>query len=71
MGPSLFEIAIRITPRIRAWMFSSVMSGGRPANRGSSIAAKPSTPGSIGTLSRRMPSASATAFASSVLAAEV
>ena len=30
-APNLFESAIRTPPRTRAWMFSSVTSGGRPA----------------------------------------
>ena len=32
MAPVLFEIAIRMRPRARLWMFSSVMSRGLPAN---------------------------------------
>ena len=55
MGPSLLEIAIRITPRMRDWMFSSVVSGARLANTGASMWWKASTAGSIGTSSRRMP----------------
>ena len=36
MWPNLLEIAIRIRPRERDWMFSSVMSDCRPANTGAS-----------------------------------
>src|SRR5437763_7823727 len=31
IGPNLLEIAIRITPRMRDWMFSSVVSTAEPA----------------------------------------
>jgi hypothetical protein len=33
MLPNLLEIAISITPRQRAWMFSSVTSSARPRTR--------------------------------------
>jgi hypothetical protein len=35
--PNLFDSAISRLPRMRAWMFSSVMSGSRPANVSASI----------------------------------
>ena len=38
-------------PRVRAWMFSSVVSGGRPAKIGFSIASNASTAGSMGIVS--------------------
>ena len=40
MGPNLFEIAISIRPRMRDWMFSSVVSAGLPAKAGASVIAK-------------------------------
>jgi hypothetical protein len=51
MPPSLLEIAIRIEPRARDCMFSSVMSGWRPANIFASALPKPSTGSAIGTMS--------------------
>ena len=51
MPPNLLEIAISIVPRARDWMFSSVMSGWRPANILASALPKPSTGSAIGTMS--------------------
>ena len=45
--PNLFDSAIKVTPRMRAWMFSSVRSGRRPANGPASMASKAATAGSI------------------------
>ena len=49
---------------MRAWRFSSVTSSGRPAKRDASVAVAAAKSGSIGTISNRMPSASASARAS-------
>jgi hypothetical protein len=51
IAPVLLEIAIRIRPRARLWMFSSVMSRDLPANIRASACSTPSTGSAIGTLS--------------------
>ena len=65
MPPSLLDTAIRVTPRARLWMFSSVTSSLRLPNSGSVIARKASIAGSMLTMSYLMPIASAQALASS------
>jgi hypothetical protein len=51
MQPNLFDIAMRIMPRQRAWMFSSVTSSGMPRNTSASAWRAPSKIGSIETTS--------------------
>jgi hypothetical protein len=67
MWPNLLESAISVRPRARDWMFSSVMSGARPAKAGASMPAKAFMAGSIETVSQTMPSRRATSAASSRL----
>jgi hypothetical protein len=47
MLPNLLDSAISSTPRMRAWMFSSVVSCGRPANSCASACRKDSNIGLI------------------------
>ena len=58
-------------PRARAWMFSSVVSGGCWTNSSRSIASKASIAGVMGTVSSRQPSRRAVSAASSTLSFEV
>ena len=43
--PNLFDSAISVTPRMRDWMFSSVMSGARLPKTGASMPVKASIAG--------------------------
>ena len=47
--PNLFDIAISVTPRNRAWIFSSAVSSARPAKIGRSVCFTVSNAGWIGT----------------------
>jgi hypothetical protein len=47
MEPNLLDRAMRNTPRIRAWMFSSVVSSGRPLNSWASDDLKASNSGTM------------------------
>ena len=62
---------MRISPRERDWMFSSVMSGARPAKAGARAAPNASIAPEMGMVSYGMPSILAQASASSRLWAEV
>ena len=42
---------MRMMPRTRAWMFSSVVSGSVPASTGSRLSVTPATAASIGSVS--------------------
>ena len=53
--PNLFDIVIRIVPRMRAWRFSSARPGSVPANGSASMSRNAEWAGSIGTVSVRMP----------------
>ena len=56
---------MRSTPRILDWMFSSAMSGSRPAKLGASMSRKAAWAGSIGMTRDSIPS-SAHSFSASV-----
>ncbi|MNT14096.1 hypothetical protein D3C72_1490880 [compost metagenome] len=49
--PNLFEMAIRIVPRVRLCRFSSVMPSSVPSKRSDSAERNPSTGSTIGTIS--------------------
>jgi hypothetical protein len=57
--PNLLDSAISVRPRMRDWMFSSVMSGGRLPKTGPSMPPKASIAGLDGDGVERMPSSSA------------
>ena len=61
----MFESAIMRTPRTRAWMFSSVTSGARPAKRGPRAVSAAATASAMAIVSKRMPRFSARMRASS------
>ena len=71
MAPVLLEMPISSTPRQRDWMFSSVMSGWRPANSPASAASVASNMPSIEITLYFTPSSFACSSASSRLIREV
>ncbi len=66
-APNLFDIVIRIVPRIRACRFSSARPGSVPANVGASRSRKAEWASSIGTVTVRMPRFAANASESVTL----
>ena len=62
--PRAFDRAMRSTPRIRDWRFSSVSPVGTPPRSGPRSWAKAVWAGSMGTVTRSMPSRAARASAS-------
>ncbi len=65
--PNLFDIAIRIVPRIRACRFSSASPGSVPANVGASMSRNAAWAPSIGTVIVRIPRLAASSSASVTL----
>ena len=65
--PNLFDIAIRMVPRTRAWRFSSARPGSSPANGSASMPRNAECASSMGTVNARIPRLAARVSASVTL----